>query len=200
MSKGKLRYYYGTMSSLKTGTLLTKVHQFEQSGCNTILLKPSFDTRDDGIIKSRAICEGRPCVTFDKDANVFEIVKSLIVKNVKTVVFVDEVNFITPEQVKQLWQVTRKLGSVDVFTYGLKTNYLNELFESSKQLLIMADTVEEIKSMCSYCHNKATTHLRYVNDKPTFVGEVCIVGDVTGTEYYKSVCQDCWHKEFEKGE
>ena len=194
---GKLRFYYGAMNSLKTGTLLTKVYQFEQCGCNTILLKPSFDTRDSGVIKSRAISEGRVCRTFDHNTDLYLLINTLKQNGVKNVVFIDEVNFIQPEQVHHLWKATKELD-VDVFTYGLKTTYLNELFEASKELLILADTIEEIKSMCSCCHNKATTHLRYVNGVPIFDGDSCIVGDVNGEEYYVSVCQECWHKEFER--
>ena len=194
---GKLRFYYGAMNSLKTGTLLTKVYQFEQCGCNTILLKPSFDTRDSGVIKSRAISEGRVCHTFDHNTDLYLLINTLKQNGVKNVVFIDEVNFIQPEQVHHLWKATKELD-VDVFTYGLKTTYRNELFEASKELLILADTIEEIKSMCSCCHNKATTHLRYVNGVPIFDGDSCIVGDVNGEERYVSVCQECWHKEFER--
>ena len=194
---GKLRFYYGAMNSLKTGTLLTKVYQFEQCGCNTILLKPSFDTRDSGVIKSRAISEGRVCHTFDHNTDLYLLINALKQNGMKNVVFVDEVSFVQPEQVHHLWEASRGLD-VDVFTYGLKTNYLNELFEASNELLILADTIEEIKSMCSRCHDKATTHLRYVNDKPVFDGDSCIAGDINGEEYYVSVCQECWHKEFER--
>lgn len=193
---GKLRFYYGAMNSLKTGTLLTKVYQFEQCGCNTILLKPFFDTRDVEI-KSRAISDSRPCISFGSRDNLLEIIPNHMVHGKLNVVFVDEVNFITKYQVRQLWKLSKEYD-VDVFVYGLKTNYLNRLFEASEELLILADTIEEIKSMCSRCCNKATTHLRYVNDIPVFNGESCVVGDIKGKEYYVSVCQECWHKEYEE--
>ena len=160
-------------------------------------MKPSFDTRDSGVIKSRAISEGRVCHTFDHNTDLYLLINTLKQNGVKNVVFIDEVNFIQPEQVHHLWKATKELD-VDVFTYGLKTTYLNELFEASKELLILADTIEEIKSMCSCCHNKATTHLRYVNGVPIFDGDSCVVGDVNGEERYVSVCQECWHKEFER--
>ena len=85
---GKLRFYYGAMNSLKTGTLLTKVYQFEQCGCNTILLKPSFDTRDSGVIKSRAISEGRVCHTFDHNTDLYLLINTLKQNGVKNVVFI----------------------------------------------------------------------------------------------------------------
>lgn len=205
----KLRYYYGCMNSLKSGTLLTKSWQFKEAGCEVICLKPSFDTRDEGIIHSRAISSSQPCYVFDKNKDLFKFVYSLMGQLMNegksltnVVVFVDEVSFITKEQVEQLWRLTRCPYKVNVFTYGLKNTYQNTLFEAAEELLIRADTVEEIKSMCCSCSNKATTHLRYVNGKPVFAGDDCIVGDVAGEEFYSSVCQECWQLAYDqvKGE
>lgn len=197
----KLRYYFGTMNSLKSGTLLTKAHQFREAGCEVILMKPAFDTREEGMIHSRAITSSQPAYVFDENKNLFQFVYSLMGQLLtegkslnKVVVFVDEVNFITPEQVEQLWQLTRSPYKINVFAYGLKNTYQNKLFPSAKKLLSLADTSEEIKSMCNLCSDKATTHLRYINDTPVFDGEECIVGDVNGKERYESVCQSCWHK------
>ena len=196
---GKLRYYYGTMNSMKSATLLMKAHQFEQAGCNVFLFKPSFDSRDYGEIRSRAIQYGRDCIVFNKDVNLIDLIsKQLIInKNVKTVLFFDEINFMTKEQIRQLW-ILSKHNNIDIFCYGLRLSYNNRLFEASEELLILADTVEEIKSMCSRCDNKATTHLRLINDIPVFEGKDKIIGDISGTERYESVCQVCYHKEYKK--
>lgn len=203
---GKLYYFYGCMNSAKSANLLTKAYQFRQSGCEVILLKPSFDTRDKDVIKSRAITQSQECYVFDKDKDVFQLVYSILGQVMtskrklgKVVVFVDEVSFATKEQVEQLWRLTRTPYNISVFAYGLKTTYLNTLFEASEQLLIMADKVEEIKSMCCKCNEKATTHLRQVGDKYIFDGEDCIVGDVNGDEeVYLSVCATCWHIAYDK--
>ena len=195
----KLRYYYGCMNSMKSATLLMKAHQFEEAGCKVFLFKPAFDSRDYGEIRSRAIQYGRECIIFNKDVSlIFLILKKLDIKSEdRAVLFFDEINFMTKEQIKQLW-VLSKHHNIDVFCYGLKLNYKNELFEASKELLILADTVEEIKSMCSMCDNKATTHLRFINKKAVFEGEDYIVGDIIGEEKYLSVCQECYHIEWEK--
>lgn len=205
---GKLYYFYGTMNSLKSGTLLTKSRQFTEAGCEVILLKPSMDSRDKGVISSRAITTPQSCYVFDEKKNLYNLVYSImgqmmsgkkkLLNNV--VVFVDEVNFLTEEQVQQLWELTRCPYGVSVFTYGLKNTYQNTLFNSSKKLLTLSDKVEEIKSRCCRCENKATTHLRQVGEKFVFDGQECIVGDVQGEEKYESVCQTCWHKEYAKYE
>ena len=77
----------------------------------------------------------------------------------------------------------------------LKLDYKNELFPASKQLLILADTVEEIKSKCCHCVKKATTHLRYVNGKVVKSGESIHIDKINPSdEKYESVCQDCWNR------
>lgn len=193
----KLRFFFGTMGSAKSSTLLVKAHQFEECGCNTILIKPSFDTRDTEI-KSRAIERGKKCLSFGKKDDIYKIIKREMkkVNNKKTLVLCDEVQFSTREQVKQLWMVSKKLN-VDVYCFGLKINYQNRLFDASEELLILADAIEEIKSMCR-CGNKATTHLRVVNDIAVFNGDSNIVGDIIGSERYESVCTKCWFEEFDK--
>lgn len=204
---GKLYYFYSCMNGAKSANLLTKAHQFKESGCNVLLLKPSFDTRDEGVIKSRAILEPQPCYVFDKDTNVFRLVYSLLGRIMeekrkigKVCVFVDEVNFATKKQIEQLWELTRSPYDISVFAYGLKTTYQNELFEASEKLLILSDSITEMKSMCSQydCSQKATTHLRKIGDKYVFQGETTIVGDVQGDEKYESVCMSCWYKEYDK--
>lgn len=201
--KGKLYYFYGAMSSLKSGQLICKQHQFEQSGSTTFVLKPSFDTRAEGVIKSRAIKSELPCHVFDEDTNLFKFIFSLMGQHLAqggklddVCVFVDEINFATKEHIRQLWELTRSRYNVKVFCYGLKTNYLNELFEASQELMILADGVEEIKSKCQImgCQKKATTHVRYVDEIVATTGFGQIVGDIAGDEYYQSVCQDHYHE------
>lgn len=195
----KLRYYYGTMNSMKSATLLMKAHQFEQAGCKVFLFKPSCDSRDFGEIRSRAIEYGRECTVFSKNVDLIELVLKKLDINSKEriVLFFDEVNFMTKEQIKQLW-ILSKHHNIDVFCYGLKLNYKNKMFEASEELLILADTVEEIKSMCSKCDSKATTHLRLIDNKATFEGDNYIIGDIAGEEKYLSVCQKCYHEEYER--
>ena len=198
----KLRYYYGTMNSMKSATLLMKAYQFQEAGCKVLLFKPKFDSRDYREIRSRAIQYGRECIVFSDNTNLIELVLRIkktkeIKDDDRVVLFFDEVNFMTKEQIKQLWELS-KYHNMDIFCYGLKTSYNNRLFESAEELLILADTIEEIKSMCSRCNNKATTHLRFVNNAPIFEGDDKIVGDVVGEERYMSLCQVCYNEEYKR--
>ena len=203
MSKGKLYYFYSTMNAGKSATLILKEFQFRQSGSTTFVLKPMVDTRSEGTIKSRAIKNELDCYVFDKDTNLHKLVFSLMGQHLAQgnklddiCVFVDEVNFITQEQVNQLFELTRSRYNIKVLCYGLKTNYLNEMFESVKRLMVLADNVEEIKSKCSVkgCENKATTHVRNCNGQVVMIGRGIKVGDVEEQDdYYASVCQTCFH-------
>ena len=194
----KLRYFYGTMASAKSSNLLMKAHQFETSGGECLLFKPSVDTRVKGKIYSRII-PSRDCITIGEKDNIVKIVYDIedFYLSKPDFIFVDEVQFLTKKQIQQLWYLAHKY-EIDVYCYGLKLDYKNQLFPAAEELLIMADTVEEIKSKCCYCSKKATTHLRYVNGEVIKQGETINIDNISKNkeivEEYKSVCQDCWQE------
>ena len=193
----KLRYFYGTMASAKSSNLLMKVHQFEESGAKCLLLKPSIDNRSEGEIYSRII-PSRSCYLINSSTDICKLVYNIMDYETGEnydYIFVDEVQFLSKEQVKQLWRIAHK-QNIDVFCYGLKNTYQNNLFPGAEQLLTMADTSEEIKSKCYYCENKATTHLRLINGRVETEGEIINIDNKESRnkkEEYKSVCQDCWY-------
>ncbi len=189
---GKLRYFYGCMSSMKSATLLMKSHQFEESGAKVILLKPSFDTRGKlGNIESRAVISSKNCIVFGQEDNLYEQFKY----EIGTIFFIDEVQFANKEHIQQLLRLS---FNNEVFCYGLKNSYNNRIFPASLELLALASTIEEIKSKCARCSSKSTTHLRIVGNETIFGDVDAIIGDIKGEERYESVCQECWQKEFDK--
>ncbi len=191
---GKLYYYYGTMNSSKSANLLMKAHQFEESGARCLLLKPRFDIRDKGCVASR-IGLSKEALLIGENDNVFEMAIEECKKNKYNYVFIDEVQFLSKEQIKQIWQLSRyKEQSISVFCFGLRTDYLNKLFEAIAELIVYADEIHELKAMCRFCKSKATTHIRIVNGKVIREGKSTIVGDVVGEERYESVCQNCYSK------
>ena len=186
----KLYYFFGTMGSAKSLNLLAKAHQFEEAGSRIRLLKSSFDTRDEGVIKTRAGLQ-KPCFLIHEDTNIEDLVYSL---GICDAIFVDESQFLSVEQIRQLWRLA-KYGDIRVFCYGLKTNCENQLFESSAKLLVIADKVEELVSKCAYCDNKASTHIKINGNKSTIE-----VGDINGNSCvkYESVCQECYDNKIGK--
>ncbi|MGL5346822.1 MAG: thymidine kinase [Peptostreptococcaceae bacterium] len=189
---GKLYYYYGTMNSSKSANLLMKAHQFEESGAKCLLLKPRFDIRDKGVVASR-IGLSKDALLIGEDDNVYEMVIKKCSETKYNYIFIDEVQFLSKEQIRQIWEIsTCKEYSLGVFCFGLRTDYLNKLFEASAELIVYADEIHELKAMCRFCKKKATTHIRVVNGKVVKEGVSTIVGDVVGEERYESVCQSCY--------
>ncbi|MGO2517613.1 MAG: thymidine kinase, partial [Leuconostoc falkenbergense] len=74
--------------------------------------------------------------------------------------------------------------------FGLKQDAFNQLFAGSKRLIEMADKLEEMKTICSFCGKKATTQLRIVDGKPQREGAQVFIG---GDEAYIPTCRFHWY-------
>ncbi len=98
---------------------------------------------------------------------------------------IDEAQILSKENVLQLTQSVDELN-IPVMTFGLKNDFRNELFEGSKYLLIYADKIEEMKTICWFCPHKATMNLRMLDGHPVYEGEQVQIG---GNESYYPVCR-----------
>lgn len=187
---GKLYFRYGTMGSAKTALLLTQAYNFEERGMAYLCLKPVVDTRDNkNVIRSRIGIE-RDCSWIYGDTNLYTMVEDLrqITSHVPEWILVDEAQFLTSDQVDQLSQVVDDFG-INVICYGLRTDFRTHLFEGSRRLFEIADTIDEIKSTCS-CGRKTI-----VNARIDGRGEIITEGEVVeigGNDRYMSVCRKCW--------
>jgi thymidine kinase len=105
------------------------------------------------------------------------------------VIIIDESQFLTKEQVKQLAYICDNFN-IPIICHGLKNSYLDgELFEGSAALLYYADKIEETKNICK-CGRKATMNLRILNGKPIYDGNIINCGDTKPTDdYYIPVCR-----------
>lgn len=193
-----LKYYYGTMASGKSATLLMNAYQKELNGVKTIILKP-YEERDKNKIKSRVGLESE-CITFSPETNLYELVKDLSkTLNVKHF-YIDECQFLQPQQVHQIWECTRKLG-VDINCFGLKATFRNTLFKGIETLMVYADQIQELepKAVCKYCGENATTHLLIVNNNPVLDFPEKVEGDIEGDIHFECVCIGCWLEKIEQG-
>lgn len=188
----KLYFYYGVMSSNKSGSLLSNAYTYEKQGKNVLLLKPTFDSRSkEGFIESRSGIPPRKAIEFTKDDDLFTIIRKYQKDNNIELdcILIDEIHFATREQIKQLVNVVDKLD-LNVITYGLKNSYIDgQIFNSIQELIYQCNNMYEIKSTCHFCNSKATHHLRIVNGDIVRSGEENIVGDVVGEDKYISVCR-----------
>ena len=185
----KLRFSYGTMGSGKSLELLTTAYNFEQRNIPFVIIKSSIDTRDGGEIKSR-IGEGvsRECILVDQETNIYEFFQKNIKSKKPDWIFVDEAQFLTAEQVDQISDIV-DFDGINVWCFGLRTDFKTHLFSGSKRLFEIADKILELKSSCE-CGGKNVVNARLTKD-----GKLAIGGaqtQVGGDDLYKAICRKCY--------
>ncbi|HZF98474.1 MAG TPA: thymidine kinase [Pseudoxanthomonas sp.] len=180
----KLYFYYSAMNAGKTTTLLQSAHNYRERGMRVLILTPKLDHRaGSGVVASRIglSAEG---LAFDQDADLEQTIRADIAAHGRLdCVLVDEAQFLSRPQVWQLGEVVDQL-QVPVLCYGLRTDFMGELFEGSQYLLAWADELEEIKTIC-HSGKKATMTVR-VDDHGRAVRQGPQV-QIGGNERYVSV-------------
>lgn len=186
----KLYFKYGVIGCSKSAQALMTKFNYEQKGFNVWFIKPSTDTRDDKdgktIIRSRIGLEAE-VFAFAENNNLFKTFAKQNKKEKIDVVIVDECQFCKTHHIEELKKITEY---VPVLCYGLKTNFKTKLFEGSKRLLELADSLTELKAICE-CGKKATLNGRFSNGKLVTNGKEVLIG---GDETYKALCFDCYNK------
>jgi thymidine kinase len=180
------------MNAGKSAQLLLARHNYEVNGFKTLLFTSTTDTRSgEGVISSRIGISAAARALSPED-DIFRIVKDSmdpLARKPKTIVFIDEVQFLTSDQVKQASDVVDDLN-LPVLLFGLKNNAFSELFSPAiATALAYADDIKEIKQVC-HCGRKATMILRFDGE-----GRVDRSGDVVkvgAEESYVSVCRPCF--------
>jgi len=181
----KFYFYYSAMNAGKSTTLLQSSYNYNERGMNPLVLTPQLDSRSgEGKVASR-IGLNAEATTFVQSDNLLNRIKELHQSNPLHCVLVDEAQFLTKQQVRQLSDVVDDLD-IPVLAYGLRTDFQGNLFEGSENLLAWADSLTEIKTIC-HCGRKATMVLRLGEDgKPLRDGAQVKIG---GNETYMSVCR-----------
>lgn len=189
----KLYFRYGSMNSGKTALLLQAVHNYEEQGMKVIVAKPSKDTKGNDNLVSRIGLKRKVDYSFTQDDNIYKHIKS-IKENIGCL-FVDEAQFLEPQQADQLMQIVVKLN-IPVICYGLRTDFKTNGFPGSTRLLQIAHTIEEMKTICT-CGRKAMFNARKVNNKFVFDGkQVAIDGESSVT--YEPLCPHCYYDKLSK--
>lgn len=190
----KLYFKYGAMGSSKTANALMTKFNYEEKGKRVLLLKPTVDDRDGTTVVQSRIGLKAEAECIDKDCNIKKyIVQKHRNKETKEfdfdVIIVDECQFFTAQQILMLRNIASFLD-IPVICYGLRTNYKLELFEGSKALFELADSIQEIKTICK-CGNKAIVNVLKDKDESTVSGEDTDV-IIGGNEKYESMCYKCY--------
>lgn len=187
----QLFFRYGAMSSGKTIEILKVAHNYEAQGRKIALMTSSLDDRGGvGMVESR-IGLRRRAITIDEQMNLFSYIQhknktDLAAGEGKIAcVLIDEAQFLKKHHVLECAKIVDQL-KIPVMTFGLKNDFQNHLFEGSENLLIYADKIQEMKTICHYCGHKATMNLRINNGHPVYEGEQVQIG---GDESYYPVCR-----------
>jgi len=184
----KIYYKYGAMGSSKTAIALMTKYNFEEKGRKILLMKPSIDSRDGlGIIKSRIGIEADG-LEIPENAGDEWLRQNMFRVSIDTII-IDECQFLNPSQVTSIITLSDEYNK-DVWFYGLKTDFKGHLFDGSKRILELADSIEEIKTSC-WCGKKATMNARIVDGSVVKDGEQIALG---GNESYTSLCRTHWDK------
>ena len=187
----KLYFKYGAMGSSKTANALITRFNYEERGMKVWLIKPSIDDRDGvNMIRSRiGLQASADVITPDKNLREeYEKHKDC------DVIIADECQFFTSEQIDQLRQIVDILD-IPVLCYGLRTDFLTKLFPGSLRLFEVADSITEIKTICS-CGKKAIVNARIDGEgKIVTEGGQILIG---GNDSYVAMCHNCWKEEIKK--
>lgn len=182
----KMYFYYGAMGSSKTANALMTRFSWEDKGKKVALLKPSIDNRDGvDVVKSRAGLMAKAILIYP-DSKIRDVLPAPAEEYDNLIV--DEAQFLTKEQVDELRDIVDK--GTFVMCYGLKADFMGNLFEGSKRILELADSLREIVTMCP-CGKKAIMNARYSGNKILYEGEQVVVG---GNESYMALCHRCYKK------
>jgi len=184
----KLYFNYSTMNAGKSTVLLQAAHNYTERGMDTYLLTAQFDNRaGTGRIASRIGIE-KPADTFSVSDDLFRKVERRLATGPCACIFVDEAQFLTSEQVWQLARAVDELN-IPVMAFGLRVDFMGELFPGSAALLALSDEMREVRTIC-FCGKKATMVVRKDADGNVVTGGNQV--QIGGNETYVSLCRRHW--------
>lgn len=183
----KLYFKYGAMGSSKTANALITKFNYEERGMRVWLIKPAIDDRDGvGVVRSRIGLSSEAFVV-SRETDIFAEFEA---RRDMHAIIADECQFFTAEQVDQLRRIVDEYD-IPVLCFGLRTDFLTNLFEGSKRLFEVADSINEVKTICA-CGNKAIVNARIDGDgKVVTEGGQILIG---GNDSYVAMCHSCWKK------
>ena len=181
----QLYFYYSSMNAGKSTSLLQSSYNYRERGMNSLVMTPAIDNRAGvGKVASRMGIEAE-AQTFTGDENLIESINKKNQQEKVHCVLIDEAQFLSKEQVRQLTYVVDIIG-IPVLCYGIRSDFQGELFTGSHYLLAWADKLVELKTIC-HCGRKANMVLRLdAHGKAVKEGAQVEIG---GNDTYESVCR-----------
>ncbi len=185
----KLYFKYGAMGSSKSAQALIAKFNYEERQMSVWLIKPATDRRDGTDIISSRIGMQQKAEVILPDTDILARFREMESGSIDVIIS-DESQFFTRSQIEQLRDIV-DLHDVPVLCFGLRTDFLAHVFPGSLRLFELADSLTEIKTICS-CGQKAIVSARIGQD-----GRVITSGDqifLGGNDSYIAMCHTCWKK------
>ncbi|MDO5569343.1 MAG: thymidine kinase [bacterium] len=183
----KLYFRYGTMNSGKTIDIIKVAYNYYEMGMKTLVIKPAIDIKgNNNIVARNGLTRQADYLIKSKD-NIYDLLKGKL-SDIKCIL-VDESQFLLPQQVDELATIVDEYN-IPIICYGLKTDFQSYLFSGSKRLLEVADSLEELKTICP-CGKKALFNARLKEGEFVFTGEQVIID---GNAQYKALCRECYQE------
>lgn len=184
----KLYFKYGAMGSSKTAQALITKFNYEERGMKVWLIKPALDDRDGAVMLKSRIGLGAECKPINPSDDIYEMFKKDEYR--ADVIIGDECQFFTPVNIDQLRRIVDEMN-VPVLCFGLRTDFLTKLFPGSMRLFELADSISEIKTICS-CGKKASVNARIdENGRVVTEGSQVMLG---GNDSYIAMCHRCYKR------
>ncbi|MBQ9019095.1 MAG: thymidine kinase [Bacilli bacterium] len=190
----KLYFRYGAMNCGKSSSLMQVAHNYEENNKKVVVIKSIIDTKGEKFLESRIGLKRKVDILLKEKESLKKHYSKL--NNEISCILVDEAQFLTPKQVEELWDITKKLN-IPVICYGLKVDFKSNLFAGSKRLIELADELEELITICS-CGKRAKFNARYVDNNFTLDGKEVLIDGSKSNVIYKPLCGKCYLKELEK--
>ena len=188
----KLYFRYGAMNSGKSTNLMQVAYNYEERGMKVLLIKPSTDQKGGDKLLSRLGVQRKVDLLIEDEQNIYdEVNRWQETKYNIDCILVDEVQFLKSHQIDELFKIAVVLN-IPVICYGLRTDFKMQGFEGSTRLLLLAHSIEELKTICK-CGRKAVLNGRKINGKFVFEGKQVAIDNVDNVEY-ESLCGHCYFK------
>lgn len=189
----KLYFRYGAMNCGKSTALIQVAYNYEERGMKVLLIKAAVDSKGGDKIVSRLGTTRMVDILASPEHDIAAEVREHAKKGDKiNCILIDEAQFLSPEQVDQLLELTVK-DNIPVIAYGLRSDFLTNAFPGSKRLFELAHSMEELKTICR-CGKKALFNARKMDGKFTFQGSQVAIDGEHSVEY-ESLCAHCYADE-----
>ena len=185
----KLYFRYGAMNCGKTTALLQVAHNYEEKGKKVIIIKSIIDTKGDDSVVSRLGVSRKVDVLLGIDEKIMDLKIDL---SKISCILVDEAHFLSETQIDELWIIS-KTKNIPVICYGIRTDFQSVAFPGSKRLLEIADSLDELITICN-CGKRARFQSRKVNNKYVFEGEKVVIDGSRDDVVYEPLCGECYIK------